>query len=701
MINIQEKILGSDWLIGIVVGIILLIIAQLGGLQALEQKAYDWGMRQLKRIPGEEVVVIAIDEHSLAQLGDWPWSRSMYAQMIDLLAPYTQAMGNTLPLTKAQHDPGLLYIDELLSFFAHSKPLNALPEQFEQLQTLIEQIETLRLTTQKDKTIRQALNEFFRTSGLMTELPNALTMLEDKLQAARIELDSDEKLADSIEQAHQVFLNLAFELGPLPPQVRRPQLPSYLFKHQLTAVQDRFEGYANGAPLQQGLNVTPPLAPFSIAAAGLGHFNPQQADFNPRRLPLVVHYPDHYFPALSLLLAAKSLHLNLDDIEVRLGQGVRLGGLRINTDAQLHLQPFFYHHPLRVDSFAEVLTGRIPASQYKNKIVLFGITAPNYSVWHSTPIGPMPSVLVLAHTLTSLLNQDFLVTPNWAWGLQIGLGLLVLAYICWVLPALTRTIAFIISLLFMISLVVLFISLMHQRLSIALILPFLLVLLGHLSLLLKRGVVAYQDAFRTHPDAVESNRLLGLAFQGQGHLDMAFEKFRLCPADENILSLLYNLALDYELKRQFRRASAVYRYILHYDPFFRDAEQRLEYLRSLSRPRLRNRHDTLTEWLADEGREKPMLGRYQIEKPLGKGAMGIVYLGRDAKLNRLVAIKTLALSQEFDVEELEEATQRFFREAAAAGRLTHPHIISIYDAGEEQDLAYISMEYFKGGNLVP
>jgi serine/threonine protein kinase len=96
-----------------------------------------------------------------------------------------------------------------------------------------------------------------------------------------------------------------------------------------------------------------------------------------------------------------------------------------------------------------------------------------------------------------------------------------------------------------------------------------------------------------------------------------------------------------------------------------------------------------------------VLGRYQIEKQLGKGAMGVVYLGRDTKLDRLVAIKTLPLALEFEEEELQEATIRFFREASTAGRLEHPNIVSIYDAGEEQEFAYIAMEYLKGGNLVP
>jgi serine/threonine-protein kinase len=93
------------------------------------------------------------------------------------------------------------------------------------------------------------------------------------------------------------------------------------------------------------------------------------------------------------------------------------------------------------------------------------------------------------------------------------------------------------------------------------------------------------------------------------------------------------------------------------------------------------------------------LGRYQIERELGRGAMGAVFLGRDLKIGRLVAIKTLALSREFAGDELAEARKRFFREAETAGRLQHPDIVTIFDAGEDQGLAFIAMEYLKGDDL--
>jgi serine/threonine-protein kinase len=93
------------------------------------------------------------------------------------------------------------------------------------------------------------------------------------------------------------------------------------------------------------------------------------------------------------------------------------------------------------------------------------------------------------------------------------------------------------------------------------------------------------------------------------------------------------------------------------------------------------------------------LGRYRIERELGRGAMGVVYLARDPKINRLLAIKAIALAAEFSGVDLAGARERFFREAEMAGRLNHPNIVVIYDAGEDQGLAYIVMEYLRGAHL--
>ena len=93
------------------------------------------------------------------------------------------------------------------------------------------------------------------------------------------------------------------------------------------------------------------------------------------------------------------------------------------------------------------------------------------------------------------------------------------------------------------------------------------------------------------------------------------------------------------------------------------------------------------------------LGRYVVEREIGRGAMAVVYLGRDPKINRVVAIKAIPLAREFGEDEVEEARLRFFREAETAGRLNHPGIVTVYDAGEDQALAFIAMEYLDGEPL--
>ncbi len=102
--------------------------------------------------------------------------------------------------------------------------------------------------------------------------------------------------------------------------------------------------------------------------------------------------------------------------------------------------------------------------------------------------------------------------------------------------------------------------------------------------------------------------------------------------------------------------------------------------------------------LVDAAETKPTLGRYEILKELGRGAMGTVYLGRDPKINREVAIKTLRY-EEVEPDLLADVKKRFFHEAEAAGRLSHPNIVTMYDAGEDYDVAYLAMELLTGNDL--
>jgi len=96
---------------------------------------------------------------------------------------------------------------------------------------------------------------------------------------------------------------------------------------------------------------------------------------------------------------------------------------------------------------------------------------------------------------------------------------------------------------------------------------------------------------------------------------------------------------------------------------------------------------------------KPTLGRYEILEELGRGAMGIVYKGRDPKLDRLTAIKTIRFTDDFDEDQATKIREQFYREAEVVAKLSHPNIVTIYDVGEDLDLSYLAMEYLEGESL--
>jgi eukaryotic-like serine/threonine-protein kinase len=107
------------------------------------------------------------------------------------------------------------------------------------------------------------------------------------------------------------------------------------------------------------------------------------------------------------------------------------------------------------------------------------------------------------------------------------------------------------------------------------------------------------------------------------------------------------------------------------------------------------------EGQTSSGIEKKMmietLGRYKILSIIGQGAMGVVYKAVDPMIDRTVAIKTVNLNLSSD--EIEEFEARFQQEIKAAGRLNHPNIVTIYDVGRNENMAYMAMEYLDGKEL--
>ncbi len=648
----------ADWFLGLAVSVIVLVAGGSELLQSLERKAYDLGVAATTREPSDRIAVIAIDKASIDNIGRWPWSRVEHARMVDaLVKAKAKAVAMTVFFAEPQLDPGLAYINKLL--------------------------------------------DVYRGAG------SPAGPLGNLLREAEAALNTDRQLADSFGRAGNVVLPMLFRLGEPRGKPDRP-LPEFIRGNALTQVTGR-----DGLPLLTSDVDAAVVEALGRRAAAIGHLNvAPDVDGAIRTEPLVLAYYDQFYPSMSLMIAARSLNLGVNDIKVTLGESVALGNLKVGTDPSMQLYTFFYKDrdgkpAFQIDSFFDVVSGKIPVEKYRDKIVLIGPTAAGVGSMFVTPTSPsMPAVLVQAHAVSSLLQQHFFVVPGWAGLAEKAVFLLVALYLILLLPRLKAGMAAMITAGGFAVLLIAHFALMSSKLIwLQLMVPATLLVLGHLLLTTKRFLVTERGKLKSDEQSAESNRMLALAFQGQGQLDMAWDKFSKVPMNDALMENLYNLALDFERKRQFNKAEAVFRHMAEFDPTFRDVGNRAQRAKAMSETVMLGGGGRGTAAgtmiLGDAQMEKPMLGRYQVEKELGKGAMGVVYLGRDPKINRVVAIKTMALSQEFDDDELADVKARFFREAETAGRLNHPNVVTIYDAGEEHDLCYIAMELLKGKDLVP
>jgi len=668
----------TDWFLGVVVTIIILIVGNGELLQSLERKAYDMGVGMASRTPSDKVAVIAIDKQSIDNIGRWPWSREIMADMVERLgAAKAKVIATTIFYSEPQIDAGFAYINKLMETCG---------------------VAPLAMTSGAV----EGVGESVAPSPQASSCPQ----IAATLQEAEQKLNTDRRLSQAFARAGNVVLPMLFRIGDPLGKPDKP-LPDYVKRNGVKA------GASGDFPVIPTSDVDASvIEPLGVAAAGIGHLNvTPDIDGGIRTEALVVGHYEDTFPALSLLAAARSLNLGPADIQVRPGESVSLGRLKIGADPDTRMMTFFYKDrdgqpAFPVDSFFDVKTGKIPYDKYRDKIVLIGPTAAGVGSVFVTPISPsMPAVLMQAHAISSILSEHFFVAPTWGFWVEKLVFLLVAAYLIALLPRLSAGMGAGITLGILAVLIVTHFALITTQLMwLQLMVPATLLLVGHALLTTKRFLVTERGKEKSDADSAESNRMLGLAFQGQGQLDMAFDKFRKCPLDDQLMENLYSLGLDFERKRQFNKAESVFRYMAGYDPKFKDLDTRLNRAKQLSETVMlgggsgtRSNASLLD---ASGNVEKPMLGRYQIEKELGKGAMGVVYLGRDPKINRVVAIKTMALSQEFEPDELADVKERFFREAETAGRLNHANIVTMYDAGEEHDLAYIAMEFLKGKDLV-
>ena len=650
-----KRTLNVDLLLGAIIILIFIGFSYIKPFffEDIENYVYDsaLGFAPAEKQGLPPVVLINIDDKSLTRLGSWPWPRYLIAEMIDILKEAgVKLIGLNIPLFEKQANLGL---DVLRSF-----------------------------------------HEKFKAYPFGEKDPTMVAWMQEHLKQMEKDLDSDRRLVESVLRSRNVVLSASVELGSSPDRTERGG-DDRLSKECLTAIQlsDSLKRRVSAK------HVSIPFPELAQNALGIGHDRlALENRMAGRRHLMFVNYRGLLLPSFPFRLAIAYQDLQPNKVTVVENQ-IRLKGRSIplnNGELLLRYrdnQDLFPQYP-----FVDILRARQTQPSLKGKIALIGLNA----LESRRMVSPVPSNVsegvLIANILDNIINATFISRPPFMFHFEIlsifllgGIASLLFPRMGVLSNAALAAGLMILPLLGGIALLSAKGIWFKTTYTVCAVLTiYFAISLKHL--LLKRGSTR---------DSVETNRLLGLSFQSQGLLDLAFDKFRRLPVDKETKELIYNLGLEYEKKRVNDKALIAYEYIRKWGNY-RDLDERIPKMKASDNSSTLGSYGENRELsiLADTSAETlPRVGRFDILEELGKGSMGQVYKALDPKINRLLAIKTIRFSDEFEEDLIQEIKERFFREAEIAGRLSHPSIVTIYDVGEDRDLTYMAMEFLEGENL--
>ena len=630
-----------------------------GPFESLEQFFYKAEMRlDLPTISLEnKIAIVNIDAKSLQQLGPWPWPRHVIGDMIRILK---------------DNGARLIGLDLLLPGRSQNEGLQAVRSLYDLIYQLQRQDQT---NTSYDILLKR-----------VAEIEN--------------QLDQDKELASAIKEAGNIVLPVMGTFGRYDTElVVPPNSPLARSAIRNSSLQKK---------LKDSISVNSLISPFPELSSNcrwLGHINfpPEKEKAGQVHLPFI-NYRGNIIPSMPFVIAFDYMKKDPRLVTIR-SNGVSLGQDVIPTrNGEMFIKFRGARRSFPYYSFVDILKVKKVPAVFDGKIVLIGFTAGDKSTAIDTPVDPeMPRVELAANIINDIMKGRYLRRPTAMAFLETFLLILLATAAFLFIPRLSylgRTV-FTMCFLFLlfVASIVLFVAadswfkITYISLSLLSIYAFFMV---------RDFVVRERSMEQTSKESIETNRMLGLSFQSQGLLDLAFEKFRKCPLDDAMKDVLYNLGLDFERKRMVNKAISVYEYINEGEKDFRDLSTRIPKLKKVAGELpvggLKGKKEAKILF-SEDLETKPTVGRYEILDELGQGAMGMVYKARDPKINRLVAIKTIRFSDEFEDDRISDVKDRFFKEAELAGKLSHPSIISIYDVGEDYELTYMAMELLNGKDL--
>ncbi len=326
--------------------------------------------------------------------------------------------------------------------------------------------------------------------------------------------------------------------------------------------------------------------------------------------------------------------------------------------------------------------------------------------------GAFPSLVIIAEqgseeamrvarVYYSLTHQKMIAEPWWFAALEKIVVIFLVTYLLMVVPKISANAGYVASSALVASIIIVQIVAGATKgvwLPFGITLSYLLV--GHMLTHFWQVRLARWENLSTRAD----NACIALAEtqMEREQYEKVRETLNKCGNSTNVLNALYELGNAYSVKKHYQQAIDVFESLLARQSDYKDTSQKIDAIKVMiySSPDQKKNEVGLDATVALPRASVQMqnLGRYEIKEEIGRGAMGTVYLGYDPKISRNVAIKTLKYRQ-FSIEQIGDIKSRFFREAEAAGRLSHPRIVSVYDVGEQEDLAYIAMDFVEGKAL--
>ncbi len=646
---------------GILVSALFLIFALLhvNFINNFELKFYDTRMK-LNRYEkkAEKIVIVDIDDYSIERLGRWPWPRSVIAKTINKInLGKPKVIGLGFIYSEYEESSGLKLLKDLESFLPQKLPAN------------------------------NPSNSDIRS-------------LYKAIKKARYKLNNDQKLEKAIKKSNKVILPVILKNSAFNDNKKQINNKK-LIAESLVKKNNFYKGKTYKAN-----DIILPVDMFLNASQGIGHINLyEDHDKIIRREALIIEYNGLYILSFNLRIAAAYLNILPKEIIIEPGKSVKLGSIVIPTTDKTEILSVFKgpKDSFKHYSFFDIINDKIPTRIFKNKIVIFSTSASGIMNFIGTPIDKsMSAGEFSANIVSSIINKKFIRLTSWQKYAEIISILIIGIIIILLMPKLKAFWAgatFLFLTTGLIGTGIYFF--VYKGLWVPVIFPLMQVSVGYIGIISINFFITETKKEKVEVESAETNRMLGLSFQNQGMLDLAYDKYLRVPVNKELKEVLYNLGLDYERKRQYNKAAAVYGYIQQYDKKYKDISEKKKKLLKASENIMygQKSNGSVSDRLIDESAEKPTLGRYEIKKIIGKGAMGVVYFGKDPTINRTTAIKTFQFEDDLDPDEIKKMKEKFFREAESAGTLSHPNIVTIYDAGEDQDIAYIAMEFLDGENL--